>query len=75
MEGERERERERERETDRQTWQKSINIYRVLPRVVASQSLRMSHYCTFGVAFPTFYSIVSGDQNSSSGGKRRLSGG
>ena len=40
-------------------------------------ALRMSHYCNqsaFGAAFPTFYSIVSGGQNSVSGGKRRLSG-
>ena len=29
----------------------------------------------FGLAFPTFYSIVSGSQNSLCGGKRRLSGG
>ena len=51
---------------------------RVLPRViwvVASQALRMGHQSEFGVAFPTVYSIVSGDQNSLSGGKRRLSGG
>ena len=55
-----------------------IYNYRVLPRVVASQALRMSCYCdqiTFGIAFPTFYSIVSGGQNNLSGGKRRLSGG
>ena len=28
----------------------------------------------FGVAFPIFYSVVSGGQNSLSDGKRRLSG-
>ena len=44
----------------------------------ASQALRISHYrnqSAFGVAFPTFYSIVRGGQNSLSGGKRRMRGG
>ena len=52
-----------------------VAMLRALPTVmwvVASQALRMSRYCNqsaFGVALPTFYSIVSGGQNSLSGGK------
>ena len=52
----------------------SLDMVQVLPRVMASQALRASHYCnqsafTCSTAFPTFYSIVSGDQNSLSGSK------
>ena len=67
-------------------WTESSCYYfmlcRVLPRavrvMVSLVVLRMNHYCNqspLGVAFPTVYSIVSGGQNSLSGGKRRLSGG
>ena len=41
---------------------------------MASQALRMSHYCisAFSVTFPTFHSIVSGGQNSLSGDKQKV---
>ena len=46
--------------------------------MVASQALRMSHYCNqseFGVVFPTFIYCGVVAKIAWSGGKRRLSGG